>query len=78
MKFKKKVILKALTDAKFRKLLQENPEAALSIDEFKNVKAGQIINPTEILSIVNQTYANAQKISDVIFCIPPDTFDPVA
>ena len=77
MKFKKKVILKALTDAKFRKLLQDNPEAALNIDEFKNVKGGQVIDPIEILSIVNQTYANAQKISDVIYCIPPDPWEPL-
>jgi len=71
MKFKKKLVLKALTDPQFRKLLQEDPEAALNTEELKGIKAGQA-DIKEVLGLVDQISQNAQRISDMIFCIPPD------
>ena len=70
MKFKKKLVLKALTDPQFRKTLQENLEAALDTDELKGIKAGQS-DIIEVLDLVEQIGQSAQQISDLIFCMPP-------
>lgn len=71
---KKKLVLKALTDPKFRKLLQENPEEALKLDELAGIKAGADVLKN-ILDTVNQINEQAQKISDYIFCIIQDDDD---
>ena len=70
MKFKKKLILKALTDPKFRKMLQDNPEEALNTEELKGIKAGQAVDVNEVLGLVDQIKQSAVIISDVIYCMP--------
>lgn len=71
---RKKLILKALTDPKFRKLLQDNPEEALKTEELAGIKAGADVLK-DILNTVNQINDQAQKISDYIFCIIQDDDD---
>jgi len=71
---KKKLVLKALTDPKFRKLLQENPEEALKLDELAGIKAGAEV-VQNILDTVYQINEQSQKISDYIFCIIQDDDD---
>lgn len=73
---KKKLVLKALTDPKFRKLLQENPEEALKLDELKGIKAGAEV-VSDILDTVTLINEQSQKISDLIFCIIDDDDKPV-
>jgi hypothetical protein len=74
MKSKKRLVLKALTDPKFRKLLQESPEEALKTEELAGIKAGaDVVN--DILNTVNQINQQAQKISDYIFCVIDDDPD---
>jgi hypothetical protein len=73
---KKKLVLKALTDPKFRKLLEENPEEALKIDELAGIKAGAEV-VKDILDTIGQINDQAQKISDYIFCVIQDDDGPV-
>jgi len=73
---KKKLVLKALTDPKFRKLLQENPEEALKLDELAGIKGGAEV-VSDILDTVNLINEQSQKISDYIFCIIDDDDKPV-
>jgi hypothetical protein len=40
MSLKKKLILRALTDPKFRKMLEENPGKVLSAEELEELKGG--------------------------------------
>jgi hypothetical protein len=62
---KKKLVLKALTDPKFRKSLQENPEGALTPGELAGIKGGV----TELMEMVDQINQQSQKVSDMLFCI---------
>jgi hypothetical protein len=62
---KKKLVLKALTDPKFRKRLQENPEKALTPEELAGIKGGV----TELTALVDQINQQSQKVSDMLFCI---------
>lgn len=74
MKSKKRLVLKALTDPKFRKLLQENPEEALKTEELAGIMAGADV-VKDILDTVYQINAQAEKISDYIFCVIDDDPD---
>lgn len=40
MSLKKKLILRALTDPKFRKMLEENPEKVLTPEELEELQGG--------------------------------------
>lgn len=62
---KKKLVLKALTDPKFRKRLQENPEGALTSEELAGIKGGV----TELVALVDQINQQSTKVSDMLFCI---------
>lgn len=64
---KKKLILKALTDPKFREMLSVNPEKALNAEELAEIKGGQGV--AEILDIVGNINAQSTKVSDYLFCI---------
>jgi hypothetical protein len=63
----KKLVLKALTDANFRKLLKENPEEALNLAE---VKGGQVV-ASQILFSVNAIDSLIADISDYLLCKDP-------
>ncbi len=75
MKLKRKLILKALTDPQFRKMLEENPEKALSADELKEITGGvsNVLDTTAYIDIISQIS------SPMIFCVikPPDPNDPI-
>ena len=66
MKIKKKLVIKALTDPKFRKLLEENPENALSPEELTEIKGGV----DEILNTADYINAISQLGGQMIFCVP--------
>jgi hypothetical protein len=72
MKLKRKLILKALTDPEFRKMLQENPEQALSADELKEITGGNILNTAALIDLISQ------NTSPMIFCVvqPQDPNGP--
>lgn len=76
MKVKKKLVLKALTDPKFRRLLEENPEEALKLDELAGIKAGADV-VKDILDTIGEINDQSQKISDYIFCVIQDDDGPV-
>ncbi len=69
---KKKLVLKALTDAKFRKQLMENPEQALTPEELRSINGGA----TELLDLLNMVNEQALKVGTMIFCVSPDPQDP--
>lgn len=71
---KKKLVLKALTDPKFRKRLQENPEKALTAEELAGIKGGV----TELVALVDQINQQSTKVSDMLFCIVHDDDDLLA
>jgi len=65
MKITKKLVMKALTDVQFRKMLEEKPMEAL---EMANIKGGQ----TEVfnaLQMLNEIATQTTKINDLLFCI---------
>jgi len=62
---KKKLVLKALTDATFRKKLLENPGEALTSEELSSLKGGV----TELIDLVNQVNEQALKVGTMIFCV---------
>ena len=66
MQLKKKLVMKAMVDPKFRKLLEENPEAALTREELEEIKGGV----AEILSTLDFINALAQQGATQIFCMP--------
>lgn len=70
---KKKIVLKALTDANFRKKLMENPEEALTPEELSSIKGGV----EGLLDLVNMVNQQSQKVGTVIFCVVIDPNDPV-
>lgn len=70
---KKKIVLKALTDANFRKQLMENPEEALTPEELSSIKGGV----EGLLDLVNLVNEQTQKTGTMIFCIIVDPTDPV-
>lgn len=63
----KKLILRALTDANFRKLLKENPEEALNLAEIKGGK----VAVNEILGTVELIDDRISSISDKLLCVDP-------
>jgi len=65
MSLKRKLILKALTDPAFRKLLEENPEAALSKEELEELKGGtgEVVSQISIIDIISKI------ISPALFCV---------
>jgi hypothetical protein len=65
MSLKRKLILKALTDPKFRKLLEENPEVALSKEELEELKggAGEVVGQINIIDIISKL------IGPALFCV---------
>lgn len=63
----KKLVLKALTDANFRKLLKENPEEALNLAEVR----GGVVVADQVLMSVNQIDAMIADISDKLLCKDP-------
>ncbi len=62
---KKKIVLKALTDPKFREMLRENPENALTADELGAIKGGV----EEILDMVELVSEQTTKVGTAIFCV---------
>ncbi len=70
---RRKLVLKALTDPKFRQLLQDSPDTALSSDEKAAVKGGA----NEILDFVYQINEQSEKVSDLIFCMIKDDDDDI-
>ncbi len=63
----KKLVLKALTDPKFRKMLEENPMEAA---EMAGIKGGV----TEVEDILNATYRVESQIGDIkdlLLCVDP-------
>ena len=50
---KKKIVLKALTDPTFRKMLNENPEAALTPEEIASIKGG-VDGLLDLVDLVNE------------------------
>ncbi|NIM18548.1 MAG: hypothetical protein GTO45_41755 [Candidatus Aminicenantes bacterium] len=73
MKLKKKLVIRALTDPKFRKLLEENPEAALTKEELEEIKGGVdgIMEQADLIDIISKT------IAPMIFCIEPPGGGPI-
>jgi hypothetical protein len=67
MSAQKKLILKALTDANFRKLLKENPEEALNLAEIR----GGNVAVNEILDTVEAIDDRIYSISDKLLCVDP-------
>lgn len=65
---KKKLVLKALTDPKFRKQLSEDYTKALNSDELAEIKGGQELI-TDVLDTVNNIAAQSEKVSDILLCI---------
>ena len=63
MKLKRKLVIRALTDPEFRKLLEENPEAALSKEELQEITGGQIIDLAGLIDIISG------QIAPMIFCV---------
>ncbi|NIM14396.1 MAG: hypothetical protein GTO45_20375 [Candidatus Aminicenantes bacterium] len=63
----KKLILKALTDVNFRKLLKENPEEALNLAEIK----GGNVAVNEILDTLASIDDQIDSISDKLLCVDP-------
>jgi hypothetical protein len=67
MKLKRKLVLKALTDPKFRKLLEENPEAALSDEELKEALGGEDVK--DVLGTADYIGVISQIIAGCYFCV---------
>jgi len=67
MSAQKKLILKALTDANFRKLLKENPEAALDLAE---IRGGNVVVP-DVLDTLEVIDGQIDSISDKLLCVDP-------
>jgi hypothetical protein len=65
MELRKKLILRALTDPKFRKMLEENPEQALSPEELEALKGGLggVINATDQIDVISKI------IEPSLFCM---------
>jgi len=59
-----KIFLKALTDGKFRKMLSENPEKALTPEELSSIKGGV----EGLLDLVDMIKEQSLKIGSSIFC----------
>jgi hypothetical protein len=59
-----KIFLKALTDLKFRKMLTENPEKALTPEELSSIKGGVEV----LLDLVDMINEQSLKIGTAIFC----------
>ena len=68
---KKKLVLKALTDATFRKKLMENPGEALTAEELSSITGGV----TELLDLLNIVNEQTQKVGTMIFCVVIDDPD---
>ncbi len=62
---KKQLILKALTDPKFRKLLQENPMEAMEMAE---IRGGYIVDPMTIIDTVHAVEKTISEIGEQILC----------
>jgi hypothetical protein len=73
MKLKKQLVIKALTDPKFRKLLEENPEAALTKEELEEIKGGvdEVMEQVSIIDIISTL------IGPMIFCVEPPGGGPI-
>lgn len=65
MKIRKQLVIRALTDPKFRKLLEENPEAALTKEELEEIKGGVdgIMSQIDLIDFISQ------QVSPMIFCV---------
>jgi len=71
MKLKKKLVIKALTDPQFRKLLAEKPEEALTKEELEEIKGGI----GEIFSTLEFINSLATNGATMIFCMPVKDVD---
>jgi len=65
---KKKIVLRAITDPKFRKMLIDNPEEALSADELASITGGV----DGILDLVDLINEQSLKVGTMIFCVTQD------
>ena len=65
----KKLILKALTEPNFRKLLKENPKKALGIHE---ITVGQEREINLILSMVKGIDSQIASVADNLLCVNGD------
>jgi hypothetical protein len=61
---KKQLVLKALTDPKFRKLLEENPMAAMEMAEVK----GGYVDSKSILAVVGEIENTVSQVGEQILC----------
>jgi hypothetical protein len=61
---KKQLVLRALTDPKFRKLLEENPMAAM---EMADVKGGYVDSKAILLAVV-EVENTVSRIGEEILC----------
>ncbi len=62
---KKKIVLRALTDPKFREMLRKDPQNALTADELGAIKGGV----EEILDTVTLVDEQTTKVGTQIFCV---------
>lgn len=65
MSLKKKLILRALTDPKFRKMLEENPEKVLSPEELEELQGGV----DGLLDTADGGDVISQFVQPVLFCM---------
>lgn len=61
----KKLVIKALTDPKFRKQLQSDPKAALGAKEFTAAKKREV---KAVLSAVKSIDAHIGALADLLLC----------
>jgi hypothetical protein len=62
---KKQLVLRALTDPKFRKLLEENPIEAM---EMAGIRGGFTTDANAILHAVGEVESTVSKIGEQILC----------
>lgn len=65
----KKMVLKALTDSKFRKLLKEKPKEALQV---KKITVGQEREIKLILAMVKGIDSQIASVADNLLCVNGD------
>ena len=65
MSLKKKLILRALTDPKFRKMLEEDPEKVLTPEELEELQGGV----DGLLGTAEGVDPISQFVQPVIFCM---------
>jgi hypothetical protein len=69
MKVNKKLVLKALTDPKFRKMLEENPLKAAELAQI----SGGVAEVYSILSVVRGIDYQVDKVRDELLCVNSGT-----